>query len=543
MLTFQAGSGRRHIRMWNWLRHFRHFVACPLLLTFAASAQAPLDIRMALVIGNSAYAVSPLPNAANDARDVAATLKQLGFTVVEIQNGNRDQMNEAIIKIRDSLRGKQAVGMLYYAGHGLQLDWRNYMVPVGAKMGSAADVPTQAVDVNAVIDAFKAAGNRMNILVLDACRDNPFGNLASGKGLAQLDAPPGTMLAYSTAPGNVAEDGDVNTGNGLYTQFLLAELKKPNAKIEEVFKRVRYSVRRQSQGRQIPWESTSLDEDFVFNSGQNVVLAKLDARAKEQVFDREKADWDKVKDSKNPADLYAFLQKYPAGFIAEIAQAQLDRLDKGQIVAQAGKDGAVQIRGSPRFRIGDVYEHVSKDTKTGATKQLRTTVTTMSEAGVVLDGFYGPSTRAVYTMAGAIISDSVGLHDPPYTLVPGTEFQVGKRWVGRSVFTTTKGRKGWVEVSGQVLGRESIEVPAGKFDAYKIQSNYSYDTGERWEGTLWMQPDWGVPIKAVWTDRSPFSQFGASGSVKEMVSRKKGITVGDGIEIKRDVRVAQIMKP
>lgn len=136
-----------------------------------------------------------------------------------------------------------------------------------AKIASAVDIVGQTVDVNSVIDVFKTAGNRMNILVLDACRDNPFGKIASGKGLAQLDAPPGTFLAFATAPDNVAEDGNVETGHGLYAQYLLEELRRPTTKIEDVFKRVRLNVRRQSKGRQIPWESTSLEDDFVFNDG------------------------------------------------------------------------------------------------------------------------------------------------------------------------------------------------------------------------------------------------------------------------------------
>jgi len=239
------------------------------LAVASAGAQAPLDIRIALIIGNSAYVAAPaLENPANDARAMADVLATLGFQVVELRNGNRAQMAAAIAKVRDALKDKQGVGMLYYAGHGLQLDWHNYMVPVDARLGSAADVPQQALDLGTVIEAFKGAGNRMNIVVLDACRDNPFADgTSTAKGLAQLDAPTGTFLAYATAPGNVAEDGDEKSGNGLYTQFLLQELKRPIAKIEDVFKRVRLNVRRQSQGRQIPWESTSLEDDFYFNDG------------------------------------------------------------------------------------------------------------------------------------------------------------------------------------------------------------------------------------------------------------------------------------
>jgi uncharacterized caspase-like protein len=260
------------------------------LAVASAAAQAPLDIRVALIIGNSAYAGAPLGNPANDARAMSELLRSLGFQVVELRDGNRAQMAAAIGKVRDTLKGKQGVGMLYYAGHGLQLDWHNYMVPVDARLSSAADVPAQAIDLSSVIEAFKGAGNRMNIVVLDACRDNPFASsTSSAKGLAQLDAPPGTFLAYATAPGNVAEDGDEQSGNGLYTQYLLQELKKPTAKIEDVFKRVRLNVRRQSQGRQIPWESTSLEDDFYFNDGVKFTIKPEDlermaaqARAREQ---------------------------------------------------------------------------------------------------------------------------------------------------------------------------------------------------------------------------------------------------------------------
>ena len=249
-----------------------------MLAAVSVSAQAPLDVRVALIIGNSAYAGNmALVNPANDAKAMSDVLKRLGFTVIELRDGNKAQMSAAIAQVSNSLKGKQGVGMLYYAGHGLQLDWRNYMVPVDANLKSASDVAQQTIDLSSVVDIFKAAGNRMNIVVLDACRDNPFGgSTSSAKGLAQLDAPPSTFLAYATAPGNVAEDGDVKSGNGLYTQFLLQELKRPTAKIEDVFKRVRLNVRKQSNGRQIPWESTSLEDDFFFNDGVKYTIKPED---------------------------------------------------------------------------------------------------------------------------------------------------------------------------------------------------------------------------------------------------------------------------
>ncbi|MEN9888151.1 MAG: hypothetical protein RL559_188, partial [Pseudomonadota bacterium] len=243
------------------------FLLGVLALSYSSNAQAPLDVRVALVIGNAAYQNFPaLANPSNDAQSMAVVLRKLGFHVVEMRDGSKSQMANAIEQMQSLLQGKNAVGMLYYAGHGLQLDWRNYMVPVDAQLSQASDVPRHTIDIENVITTFKKSATRMNIIVLDACRDNPFSGKTSGKGLAQLDAPPGTYLAFATSPGNVAEDGDESTGNGLFTQYLLKELQRP-ARIEEVFKRVRFQVRQKSQGRQIPWDSSSLEDDFSFNDG------------------------------------------------------------------------------------------------------------------------------------------------------------------------------------------------------------------------------------------------------------------------------------
>ena len=288
----------------------------------SAEAQAPGDLRIALVIGNAAYAAAPLANPGNDARAMRDALQGMGFTVIEARDASKAQMHAAITRAGTALKGHRGIGMLYYAGHGLQLDWRNYMVPVDARISSAAEVSAQAVDVQAVIDAFKAAGNRINIVVLDACRDNPFAATASGKGLAQMDAPPGTLLAYATAPGNVAEDGDAKSGNGLYTQFLVKELAQPAAKIEDVFKRVRLQVRMQSQGRQIPWESTSLEDDFYFDvKAKPAPLSEADDAQQRKL---ELEGWVRIADSTRAADFSDYLLQFPNGHYAELAQFKLD---------------------------------------------------------------------------------------------------------------------------------------------------------------------------------------------------------------------------
>ena len=491
-------------------------------LGLSAQAQAPLDVRIALVIGNSAYAGAPLVNPANDARAMSDTLRGLGFTVVELRDAQKAQMADAIANVRDSLKGKQGVGMLYYAGHGLQLDWRNYMVPVDAKMNKAADVPDQTVDINSVIDAFKSAGNRMNILVLDACRDNPFaGTTTTGKGLAQLDAPPGTFLAYATAPGNVAEDGEVmrdgKSGNGLYTQFLLEELKKPVAKIEDVFKRVRFNVRQKSQGRQIPWESTSLEDDFFFNTGRVVTIAKLSDSEKEKAFDSEKSDWDKIKDSKNADDLYAFVKKYPSGFISEQAQAVLERLQTARTVAVANKDGILQTAAQSRFRLGDEWQTRLVDGYSQLEKsRTMARVTKITEDRVEFNNGASVSTLEGGTISNRFIADM----SPPRLDLPAGDYVVGKKWSYRSIQTNKDGSKGWVEGEVRIVALEEVTVPAGTFKAYKLELNSISQWGERVQLIRWHQPDWGVALKTLREIRPRNGKVDRE--IYEIVSFKRG---------------------
>jgi len=372
----------RTFTTWRYTQRFllRGLIA---LATLAASAQAntPLDIRIALVIGNSAYpGNAALSNPTNDAKAMSEQLRKLGFQVLEVRDGSRGQMTQAIDDMRQRLHGKSGVGMLYYAGHGLQIDWRNYMVPVDATPRSQTDVVKQSIDIDAVIDAFKQSGTRVNILVLDACRDNPFAGTAAAKGLAQVDAPPGTFLAYATAPGNTADDGEGS--NGLYTGYLLQELAKPTARIEDVFKRVRLQVRQKSSGRQIPWESTSLEEDFVFNDGRpaGAPPAKHNAAEQDQAFLREKTEWDRIKNSRNPDDFYAFLQTHPNGQISEAVQERLDQLAKPQIVSSPVQGRTNIVR---NVQVGDETEFVYHDYLTKLETRRETVRVTAIKDGVI----------------------------------------------------------------------------------------------------------------------------------------------------------------
>ncbi len=219
--------------------------------------------RVALVIGNAAYPSSPLKNPVNDARAMATTLRALGFEVLARENAGDKDLKRAIEEFGDRLRGG-GVGLFFYAGHGIQVAGRNYLVPVDAKIRTERDVDIEAIDVVRVLARMDEARNRLNIVVLDACRDNPFGRSfrSSVRGLAAIDAPSGTLIAYATAPGKLARDGE--GANGLYTSELLRAIRQPGLKLEDVFKHVRQAVRVKTNGEQIPWEASSVEGDFYF---------------------------------------------------------------------------------------------------------------------------------------------------------------------------------------------------------------------------------------------------------------------------------------
>jgi uncharacterized caspase-like protein len=235
--------------------------------------------------------------------------------------------------------------VFYFAGHAMQLDWRNYLLPTDIKIRSAQDVTTQAVDLNDLLlqlaQASGATGGSSNIVILDACRDNPFGKTVNTtKGLTQIDAPTGTLLAYSTAPGNVAQDAGMGS-NGLYTENLLKEMKVDGAKIEEVLKRVRLSVRLQSNGQQVPWESTSLEEDFYFKPPR--AITKLSREEAEAQFDQELSAWSIARAAPKVATLEEFMRKYPNGKFSELAQYRLDALLAEQKKEQDARLNAQEV--------------------------------------------------------------------------------------------------------------------------------------------------------------------------------------------------------
>jgi uncharacterized caspase-like protein len=215
--------------------------------------------KRALVIGNAAYAEAPLSNPGNDATDMTRLLEGMGYAVRTVRDGSRAQMLQALSEHAAGL-GPGTLSLVYFAGHGVQIGGRNFLVPVDARPRRADDLLTQGVSVDEAIALVARARPRFNVLILDACRDNPFGDTGSGGGLAPLDAPADTLIAFATAPGKVAADGSGR--NGLYTSHLLRHLAAPAARVEAAFKLVRVGVLEDSAGAQLPWENTALTAEL-----------------------------------------------------------------------------------------------------------------------------------------------------------------------------------------------------------------------------------------------------------------------------------------
>ena len=228
-----------------------------------AIVEHSIDKRLALVIGNADYKTHPLRNAKNDANDVSTALKSSGFQVIDLRDSTLQQMRSGVRQFGDRLINND-VGLVYYSGHGVEVKGRNYFIPVNADIQREDEIADQGLDVSLVLEKMSTAGKGVNILIVDACRDDPFGRSfrSSSRGLANMDAPRGTIIAYATSPGKVASDGEGR--NSPYTKHLVRAMQHPNKPIEQVFKEVRRAVQEETQDQQTPWKNTSLSGDFYF---------------------------------------------------------------------------------------------------------------------------------------------------------------------------------------------------------------------------------------------------------------------------------------
>ncbi len=294
------------------------------------SAQASEEKRIALIVGNSSYKTVPLANPAKDARLMAKTLAFVGFEVTELIDADGPAMKKAVLEFGRALQGSDSVGVFYYAGHGVQVDGQNFLIPLKADIKSTQEVALTGINLNELLKTMARASSRLNIAILDACRDNPFaGNTRTLKrGLAPVRAPTGTFIAYATGPGDVAYDGDGD--NSPYTFALSKALPVADIPIEEVFRRTRREVLSVTEKKQTPWEHSSLTGEFFFNpiatrpENSKNLASRLPGIGRETI--RELVAWEKIKDAKDIAALEAHIKKYPEGVFTELAIVKLSRI-------------------------------------------------------------------------------------------------------------------------------------------------------------------------------------------------------------------------
>lgn len=458
--------------------------------------------RIALVIGNGNYKDAPLANPVNDAKAMAQSLKQSGFSVTLLENSDMKGMQSAVRHFGDQLRAGGGVGLFYYAGHGMQIKGRNYLVPVGAAIEREDEVAYNALDAQAVLDKMDSAGNGTNILILDACRNNPFTRASrnSQQGLAPMDAPVGTLVAFSTAPGSVASDGSGQ--NGLYTRHLLTAMAQSGSKLEDVFKRVRAAVRKDSEGKQVPWEATSLEGDFYFKQAvAPEPAANLPASVPSDGL--ELSMWELVRSSGTTLEIQAFMSRFPQSKYSEQATIRIKELNAiaGMIdskppvlaaISPTQQSTSIPIKPVPAspaaqmvsggrqrnefgYTVGDRWSMQVLDRyKNEVIRKFSGSVTKILPSGdVELNG----SDKVLFSPTGNWKQHSVGggryrSYEPSQRLFP-TTLKVGftedfkyidkeERADGSLLFKT------WT-VNMKVIGQEKIRVPAGEFDTYRIE--------------------------------------------------------------------------
>jgi uncharacterized caspase-like protein len=415
--------------------------------------------RIALVIGNAAYRNDPLDNPVNDARLIGQSLKQAGFSVSLQENLDRKSLLDALREFGNRL-GENTIAVLYYAGHGLQLRDRNYLVPVDAEIRSEDEIPIAGIDLGFVLGRMSTARSRINIVILDACRNNPFSASKTGhkvQGLAQMDAPVGTLLAYATAPGKLAADSG-GGANSIYAVHLARHILTPGLPVEHVFKRVREGVVRETKEAQVPWESSSLQGEFAFVPGVAATQAAGDADAAGEL-----AFWNSIQGSTRADEYRAYLRQYPSGRFAALAQTRLAAYTAPATTAANPRADALprvgdtwRYRVQDQFRLGDLFltarvdsvsaDGVAETWTTTSDAKLRTTVVPLSAGFTSLPGWNStPPEFAPYLLAAG------GLR-------PGQSLPELSRRVEQAM----------VPLAARVEGEEDVVVGAGRFRAVKL---------------------------------------------------------------------------
>ena len=457
------------------------------------------EARHALVIGNANYTYGALKNPLNDARAMARELSLAGFEVQLLEDATQPAMQRAIRRFGDAIQ-QGAVGLFYYAGHGMQVKGRNFLVPVNADIDREYEIEYNAVDVNMVLAMMDAAKNPLNIVILDACRNNPFARTfrIASTGLARMDAPAGTFIAFATAPGAIAADGSGE--NGIYTKHLLAHLAKPGVPIEQLFKQVRIGVMEETRGEQTPWESSSLRGEFSFRPGSaspgrppdiEAAVAVALERAREAqrheteqliraALDRQRKELEQQGlrfSSATPAP--------PAEYVAPIAS-----LAPPAAVAPA--------RGLPI--AGDSWTY--RLNSPGAKQRAYVVTVVAASASGVLDRFEvesGAEGQFAHTAGQYLAAQGVSLFSP-YLSQFSEPLRPGRRLPSIAVLDDKACKSPYLcTANGHVVGVETITLPAGRFETTKVVIEHDWQPRSIEPGASSYNAElWGRRVLTVW---------------------------------------------
>ena len=372
------------------------FLVALLLSTVSGDAET----RLALVVGNESYdAVSSLDNPVSDARLMAAALTAKGFEVTLLTNADQARLKGAIAQFGRDLRGRgeDATGLFYYAGHAVQSFGANYLLPVDVLLTDAADLGLVAVRADAVLRQMASARNAANLVILDACRNNPFVDVPdmNDNGLAEMKAPTGTFMAYSTGPGNVAVDGVGS--NSPFTAALVTAMETPGLPVEQAFKRVRSAVLEATGGQQTPWDTSSLTVDFQFTPE---VKASPEELAADEFFET-------IKDSGDPVQIVLFLRTYPESRHFDAARELLTKaLDGEGTVAEPTGSRPLSPETAPSAKLPAVTdprenELIEKAQRSGLANDYQTYLDTFP------DGTYAELAAMEIASKAAVASEAV----------------------------------------------------------------------------------------------------------------------------------------
>ncbi len=426
--------------------------------------------RLALVIGNAAYRFSPLDNPVNDARLMARQLEKAGFKVFPYENLDRNRFVRAMRDFGDKLN-ERTIAVFYYAGHAVQLRDRNFLVPIEAEIRNEDEIEMASVDVSFILARMSSAKSRINIVILDSCRDNPFaGKTQPARGLAQLDAPVGTLLAFATAPGKVSQDNaDPNSQNSLYTAEIAKNLLTPGLPVETLFKRVREAVVRGTNGAQVPWENSSLLGEFAFVPG----VAQASKSSAEDEAAGEVAFWNSIQGSNRPDEYSAYLRQYPNGRFASLAQTRIAAFTPGgagTAVPNPSGPAPIAAASTPMPRAGDTWRYRVQDEYMFGDLFVTATVDDVNDTGVTetwtstsdakVRSTFVPLKPAFHPLPGL---DRTPPEFAPYLLASGP-LRAG------AVLGDQRRRIDQVDVplKVRVAGEEEVVVQAGRFRATKI---------------------------------------------------------------------------